>query len=312
MKQKVVITGGAGFIGSHLAEYWASNSSEVVILDNLRTGNLTNIKHIDAGNFIDGDIRDKDLVLKILKNADYVFNLAALISVPESVEKPFECVDINVNGLLNILEAAKIQKVKKVVHASSAAVYGDSPESPKKILMRPNPKSPYGITKLDGEYYLQSYYENFGIKTISLRFFNVFGQKQNPQSQYASAIPIFVEKALKNDDIIIFGDGKQTRDFVFVKDVIYACSLAVKKTNVTGVFNVGTGIATSINQIVKLVIKLTNSKSKIIYEAERPGDIKHSLSSIEETNAMLNYSPQFNLEEGLKQTIEYFIKMYKY
>jgi UDP-glucose 4-epimerase len=290
---KVVITGGAGFIGSHLAEYWINNNAEVFIIDNLRTGSIHNIEHVKKVNFFKGDIRDKDLVSKILEGADYVYNFAAIVSVPESIINPYECVDINVNGLLNILESA------------------NNPESPKTVFMKPEPKSPYGITKLDGEYYLQSYSENFNLKTTSLRFFNVFGPRQDPNSSYASAIPIFVNKALKNENIIIYGDGKQTRDFVFIKDIVAANILAVEKENVQGVFNVGTGKATSVNKIVDMVLKLTNSKSKVVYEKERSGDIKHSLSSIELTKEKLGYTPKYNLEDGLQQTIEYFIKIFR-
>ncbi|PIP76759.1 MAG: dTDP-glucose 4,6-dehydratase, partial [Ignavibacteria bacterium CG22_combo_CG10-13_8_21_14_all_37_15] len=285
--------------------------ADVLVLDNLRSGFEKNLNGFKNVTFVKGSITDKDVVFSVLENADYVHHLAAMISVPESVENPFECVSINVNGLLNILEASAKHKIKKIVHSSSAAVYGDNPVSPKTISMKPEPKSPYGITKLDGEYYLQSYLENFGLQTISLRYFNVFGPRQDPKSQYAAAIPIFVNNALQNKEIIIYGDGEQTRDFIFVKDVVAANVLAATTENVNGTFNVACGSAISINQLVKLVLELTNSKSKIRYEKERAGDIKHSLASIEETKLKLNFQPKHDLHEGLKETINYFIQLFQ-
>ena len=308
--KKVVVTGGAGFIGSHIVEYWIGNRAEVHILDNLRSGFIKNIELFSQAIFHKGSITDRDLVFSVLKDADYVHHLAALISVPESMEKPVECININVNGLINILDAALKYKVKKVVHSSSAAVYGDNPESPKKTSMRPDPKSPYGITKLDGEYYLQMYNETYGLGTTSLRYFNVFGPRQDPNSQYAAAIPIFVSKALKNEPLLIFGDGEQTRDFVFVKDVVHANILAATSKKACGVYNVANGQSITIKQIAQLIIETTNSKSEIQFVDPRPGDIKHSLASIESTKTELNFKPAFNLHEGLRQTILYFMDLF--
>ena len=306
-----MVTGGAGFIGSHIVEYWSKQNADVFVLDNLRSGFEKNLNGFENVTFVKGSITDKDTVFSVLENTDYVHHLAAMISVPESVENPFECVSINVNGLLNILEASAKHKIKKIVHSSSAAVYGDNPASPKTVSMKPEPKSPYGITKLDGEYYLQSYLENFGLQTISLRYFNVFGPRQDPKSQYAAAIPIFVNNALQNKEIIIYGDGEQTRDFIFVKDVVAANVLAATTENVNGTFNVACGYAISINQLVQLVLELTSSKSIIRYEKERAGDIKHSLASIEETKLKLNFQPKHDLHEGLKETINYFIRLFQ-
>lgn len=228
-----------------------------------------------------------------------------MVSVPESIDNPFECVNINIKGLLNVLNACKKHNVKKIVHSSSAAIYGENPITPKTTNLKPEPKSPYGITKLDGEYYLDVYRENFNVNGVSLRYFNVYGPRQNPKSQYAAAIPIFISKALKNEDIIIYGDGQQTRDFVYIKDVVKANVLAVTSDKY-GVFNVGTGTATSINDIVNNIIKITESKSKVVYAEPRKGDIKDSLSSIETTKKELGYFPDWKLEDGLRETIEYF------
>lgn len=304
--QKVVIAGGAGFIGSHLAEYYGNLGYSVTIIDNLRSGKIENTKVVKNLNFIKDTITNADCVNKAIENADYVFNFAALVSVPESIEKPYECVDINVNGLLNLLEASKKFNVKKFVHVSSAAVYGDNPILPKKVTMAAEPKTPYAITKLDGEFYCKMYSEQFGLKTTSLRFFNVFGERQNPKSQYAAAIPIFIERALQNKDIIIYGDGLQTRDFIYVKDIVQACDLAAKSNLSTGLFNVAYGKSITVLEIAQLIINITGSKSKIIFEPERAGDIKHSLADVTETIDILKFNPQWNLLNGLEQTIKYF------
>jgi len=308
---KVVVTGGAGFIGGHIVEHWLGEGAEVHIIDNLRSGHMSNVELFPKVKFHKGSITDKELVLSVLEGADYVHHLAAMVSVPESIEKPYECVDINIVGLINVLEAAKTHKVKKVVHSSSAAVYGDNPDSPKKTSMPPAPKTPYGITKLDGEYYLNAYRENFGLGTVSLRYFNVFGPRQDPGSQYAAAIPIFVSKALKNETITIYGDGSQTRDFIFVKDVVQANVLAATSAQVYGTYNAANGSSISIKEIAGLIIKETKSSSKIVYEKERPGDIKHSLAYVEDTKKALGFVPKYDLMQGLKLTIGYFVNLFK-
>lgn len=306
-KKKIVVTGGAGFIGSHIVEYWINNGNEVHVIDNLRSGHLSNIKLFPEVIFHNFSITEREKVFEVVNGATYVHHLAAMISVPESVEKPFECVEININGLLNVLDACREYGIEKIVLSSSAAVYGDNPASPKTIDMKPAPKSPYGITKLDGEFFLQMYKEQFGLGAVSLRYFNVFGLRQDPKSQYAAAIPIFIQKAINNEPIIIYGDGEQTRDFIYVKDVVDANILAATNKMVNGVFNVALGKATSINKIAEEIINSMGSKSKIAYEPERKGDIKHSLASIDETIKYLYFSPKISIEFGLKETIEYFI-----
>jgi len=304
---KVVITGGAGFIGSHIAEYWGELGAEVKIIDSLRTGFAKNLQNLNV-EFFQESITDLKKLENIFEGTDYIFNLAALVSVPESILKPRECIDINVNGLINLLELAKKFGIKKLVHSSSAAIYGDDPEQPKRISHKPSPKTPYGITKLDGEYYCQMYSEQFDVPAVSLRYFNVFGPRQNPQSQYAAAIPIFISRALKSQDIIIYGKGDQTRDFIFVKDVVHANVLAAQSQIKNGVFNVATENTISIIDTAELIINLTGSKSKIVFENERPGDIKHSSADISETKSALNFNPNFSFEQGLKETINYFRK----
>lgn len=309
--QKITITGGAGFIGSHLCKYWISRNFQVTVIDNLRSGFEKNLSGLNNVTLIKESITSRAEVFKAVNGSKYVFNMAAMISVPESMTNPFECVNINVNGLINILDAAKEYGVEKVIHSSSAAIYGEDPELPKTTSMKPNPKSPYGITKLDGEYYLNMYSDFYGLKTTSLRYFNVFGPGQDPKSQYAAAIPIFVYKALNNEDITIYGDGEQTRDFVFVEDVVQANVLAAKSSIPKGVYNVANGKTITIKQLAQLIIEYTNSKSKILFAPERAGDIKHSLASIDNTVADLGFAPKCNLEEGLKSTVDYFIGIMK-
>ncbi len=307
---KIVVTGGAGFIGSHIVEHWLNEGADVHILDNFRSGRKENVELFPKAVLQEGSITDRDFVFDVLKDTDYVHHLAAMISVPESMDKPLECVDINVNGLINILDAAREYGIKKVVHSSSAAVYGDNPVSPKTVDMRPEPLSPYGITKLDGEYYLKLYNDIFNVGTASLRYFNVFGPRQDPKSQYAAAIPIFVHKALKNENLMIFGDGEQTRDFVFVKDVVQANILAATNPGAKDVYNVANGHSITIKELCDLIIETTESNSKIIFADPRPGDIKHSLASVDLTKKELDYDPKFDLVNGMRETIKYFMQLF--
>ena len=300
---KVLITGGAGFIGSHLVEYF-QGKAEVRVLDNLRTGYLQNIDKFDA-EFIKGSITDRKTVKEAVKDIDYIFHLAAMISVPESMEKPLECVEINTKGLLTVLEEAASANVKKLCFSSSSAIYGDSPIVPKVEIMAPEPKSPYAVTKLDGEYYCRIFNSNGWLNTVSLRYFNVFGPKQDPSSQYAAAVPIFISKAINNEPISIFGDGEQTRDFIFVKDIVAANVFLSQSPDLSGAYNVAYGQRITINDLAKKIIKMTGSKSEIQYLPEREGDIKHSSASIEKL-LKTGFSPEGDLENGLKATIDFF------
>lgn len=301
---KILITGGAGFIGSHIAELYQSRAKEIRILDNLRTGyrhNLEGLRH----TFIEGSVTDRDLVRKAVEGVDYVFHMAALVSVPESMAKPGECVDINVHGLLNVLEEASAAGVRKLVYASSAAVYGDNPTVPKLETMLPEPKSPYAITKLDGEYYLGMFQNQGSLETAAIRFFNVFGPRQDPKGAYAAAVPIFIEKALRGEDITVFGDGGQTRDFIYVKDIAGALAFAAETPGVTGVFNAGYGGQITINDLADELIKAAGSSSKVVHAAERPGDVRHSRASVDKLRAA-GWIPQHSLGEGLARTLDFF------
>lgn len=301
---KILITGGAGFIGSHIAEHYQDKAEEIRILDNLRTGyrhNLDGLRH----TFIEGSVTNRELVKKAVKGVDYIFHLAALVSVPESMAKPGECVDINVHGLLNVLEEASVAGVRKLVFASSAAIYGDNPIVPKLESMVPEPKSPYAITKLDGEYYLGIYQREGLIETAAIRFFNVFGPRQDPKGAYAAAVPIFIEKVVRNKDITVFGDGGQTRDFIYVKDIVGALSFAVETPGVSGVFNAGYGGQITINDLAKGLITAAGSSSEVLHAAERAGDVRHSRASADKLRAA-GWMPLYSLEDGLRVTMEYF------
>jgi len=303
-KDTAIVTGGAGFIGSHLAAELLKRGYKVIILDDLSTGKRGNIEPILAqGNiqFTEGSITDLSLLNKLFQNVDVIFHLAAIPSVTRSVENPLTSHNVNLTGTLNVLLAAKDNKVKKVIYASSSAVYGDTPTLPKREDMPPDPKSPYAVTKLAAEYYCQTFYEVFGLPTICLRYFNVYGLGQDPGSQYAAVIPNFIARFLKNKPPIIFGDGEQTRDFTFVKDAIEANILAAEK-DTTGVFNIGTGKKVSINELARLITEITGRDVRPIYREPRPGDIKHSLADISKAK-QFGYNPKYNLEEGLRETI---------
>jgi UDP-glucose 4-epimerase len=301
---KILISGGSGFIGSHIVELYQDRAEEIRVLDNLRTGyrhNLDGLRH----TFIEGSITDRELVKKAVEGVDYIFHLAALVSVPESMAKPGECVDINVHGLLNVLEEAAAAGVKKLVFASSAAIYGDNPTVPKLETMIPEPKSPYAITKLDGEYYLGMFQNEGKLETAAIRFFNVFGPRQDPKGAYAAAVPIFIEKAVRSEDITVFGDGGQTRDFIYVKDIAGALAFAVETPGVTGVFNAGYGGQITINDLADGLIKAAESSSKVLHAPERPGDVRHSRASADKLRAA-GWVPRHSLDEGLAKTLEFF------
>ncbi|MCO6041450.1 SDR family oxidoreductase [Thermococcus alcaliphilus] len=297
----IVVTGGAGFIGSHIAEE-LSKENEVIVIDNLYSGKAENVP--SNAKFIQADIRDYQSIAELISQADYVFHEAALVSVVESVEKPILTEEINVLGTLNILKALS-EGHGKLIFASSAAVYGDNQNLPLKESETPKPQSPYGVTKVAGEYYCRVFYELYGVPTVSLRYFNVFGERQG-YNQYAGVISIFINRALKGEPLIIYGDGKQTRDFIYVKDVVKANILVAKSSKANGkVFNVARGERTTILELALKIIDTTNSPSSIIFDKPRPGDIRHSQADITEIKK-LGFEPEYSLEEGLLRTIEWY------
>ena len=303
--KKVLLTGGAGFIGSHVVEHF-HQGADVRVLDDLRSGfkhNLAGLKH----EFIQASILDRDAVRQAVAGVDHVFHLAAMISVPESVQKPALCHDINVTGTLVLLEEAARAGVKKLVLSSSAAIYGDNPAMPKVETMPPEPKSPYAATKLEGESLCQKFTDEGRLATASLRYFNVFGPRQDPKSQYAAAMPAFIAHALRNEPITIFGDGQQTRDFIFVKDIVAANIFIATGSVATGVFNVAYGRRVTINELVQKILRLTHSRSEVKYGPERPGDVKHSQASTDKLRAA-GFVPSGDFDAGLADTIRFFSK----
>ena len=310
--KRIVVTGGAGFIGSHLVEELIRRGNQVIVLDDLSTGKLENIKHLieqpghperfrNTPQFIRGSVTDLPLLRKVFQGIDYVFHQAAIPSVPRSVENPRATHEANITGTLNVLLASRDNGVKKVIYASSSSVYGDTPTLPKTEDMPPDPQSPYAITKLAGEYYCQVFHHLYGLPTVCLRYFNVYGPRQDPTSQYAAVIPIFIRRVLDNRPPIIFGDGEQTRDFTFVKDVVEANILAAQ-SDAAGVYNIGTGQRVSINKLAELVIKLVGDSLEPVHAEPRLGDIRHSLADISRAR-QFGYNPRYNLQQGLTETI---------
>lgn len=306
--KNAAVTGGAGFIGSHLAEELAIQGYNVLIIDDLSTGRIENIESLlarDNVEFIQGNITNLSLLKQHLRKINYVFHQAAIPSVPRSIDTPKAAHNVNITGTLNVLLAAKDSGVSKVIYASSSSIYGDMPKLPKTEDMTPDPQSPYAVTKLTGEYYCQVFHRVYSLPTICLRYFNVYGPKQNPESQYAAVIPSFIKKISENKPPVIFGDGEQFRDFTFVKDVVRANILAAE-SNASGIFNISRGESITINQLAQLTISIIgNNNIKPTYAIPRPGDIKHSIADITKARTF-GYKPEYSLERGLKETIRSF------
>ena len=300
---KILITGGSGFIGSHIAEQMQGRA-EITVLDNLRTGHRRNLDGL-AVEFIEGSILDREVLRAAMAGKDYVFHMAAMVSVPESVGAPLACEEMNGLGILNVLEEASAAGVKKVFFASSAAIYGDNPTVPKVETMLPEPRSPYAITKQLGEYYCRFYHDEGRVPTVCLRFFNVFGPRQDPRGPYAAAVPIFIEKAVSNEPITIFGDGGATRDFIYVKDIVAAILHVTLTPGLTGVYNAGYGGTITVRDLAEKIIALSGSKSEIRHLPERAGDVRHSRAAVDLLKAT-GFQPVSTMEEGITATMAYF------
>ena len=304
--KKAVVTGGAGFIGSHLAEALAEQDYHVLILDDLSNGKLENIQNLlkrDTVEFIQESVTGLPVLQTLFRDVHYVFHQAAIASVPRSIDNPLANHETNLTGTLNVLLASRDNGIKKVVFASSAAVYGDTDMLPTNEDVFPKPLSPYAVSKLAAEYYCRVFKEVYGLSYTCLRYFNVYGPRQDPNSQYAAAIPRFIARTQDTTSPIIYGDGEQTRDFIFVKDVVAANILAAE-SGIDGIFNIAGGKSISINNLADLIIRLSGNNLRPTYQDALPGEIRHSLADISRARAFV-YEPKWTIEEGLRETMKY-------
>ncbi len=312
MKALFLVTGGGGFIGSNMARSLLSAGHAVRILDDFSTGDRRNLADIKKDvDLIEGDIRDEETLRKCLKGVRYVLHAAALPSVPRSIEQPLLTNSVNICGTLKLLLAARDAGAERVVLSSSSSVYGDLPVLPKQEDMNPFPISPYALSKLAGEHYCRMFYDLYGLRTFSLRYFNVYGPCQSSRSQYAAAVPIFIARLLKNEAPVIYGDGNQTRDFTYVEDAVAAnikcCT--VQPDSFGTVINVGGGVRISINDLAAKLTEIMGRKIKPIHEPAKKGDVKHSLADIHRAEKILGWSPQVQMDEGLRRTVSWFQKL---
>ena len=305
---RMLVTGGAGFIGSHLAARLLDLGHDVRVLDNFATGRRSNIDAIGADvELVEGDIQSYERAHKAVRGCDIVFHQAALPSVPRSIQDPLTSNATNVIGTLNVLLAARDEGIRRVVCASSSSVYGANPELPKHEDMATLPISPYATAKLAGEGYCRSFGIGYGLETVALRYFNVFGARQDPTSQYAAVIPNFITALLDNTSVTIFGDGEQSRDFTHVDNVVQANLLAMEAPDVSGkVYNIACGQKVTLNELVTQLHELIGSNAETIYAPRRPGDVPHSLASLERARTELGYEPSVDLRAGLARTIEHY------
>jgi nucleoside-diphosphate-sugar epimerase len=308
MSALYLVTGGAGFIGSHIVKALVERGERVRVIDNLSTGKLENLDLLmDEIEFIEGDLRDPKAAAQAITEADFILHQAATPSVPGSIEDPLGTTENNLTGTLHLLMAACDAGVKRLVYASSCAVYGDSPALPKREDSLPSPLSPYAVAKVSGEYYCRVFHQLYGLETVSLRYFNVFGPRQDPLSPYAAVIPKFITRALAKKHLVVYGDGEQSRDFSFVADVVEANLLACRAADVAGEeFNVGSGEQTSLNQLVQALKEIIAPDLKVEYTEPLPGDIRHSLAGIEKAQRLMGFAPKISLKEGLLRTAAWF------
>jgi nucleoside-diphosphate-sugar epimerase len=313
-EKRILITGAAGFIGSNLTDNLLEKGAVVIGIDNLFNGRLENLSEAFKSSnfeFHKGDVRDLNFLLNIFKDIDIVYHFAAFSSVPRSIEMPAECNDVNVNGILNVLNTARKIKVDKIIFSSSSSVYGDISTLPAKEEMPRVPISPYGASKLACEAYMRAYHHVYGLKTISLRYFNVFGPRQK-DSPYSGVIAIWLGNILRNEDLMINGDGTISRDYTYIKDVIQANLLAAKYDTGGEVFNIGAGAPISLTDLANLMLRLTNKNNlKICYLDPRPGDIIHLYADITAAKQKLNFNPRYNQEQGLVDYFRWYNRTYK-
>ena len=305
---RCLVTGGAGFIGHNLIRALLDGGHTVRVLDNLSTGKRENLSPFqDRIELIEGDLRSYHIVHEAVRNIDVVFHQGALPSVPRSVKDPITTNQVNVEGTLNLLDAAKDTGVRRLVYASSSSIYGENDRLPKQEDMMPQPISPYAVAKLAGEKYCQVFTSTYGLETVCLRYFNVFGPGQDPQSEYSAVIPLFITAFLDGRQITIYGDGEQTRDFTYVDNVVHANLLAAEAKDAPGeVFNIACGDRISLNQMLDHLRTFTEMDVDVAHSASRPGDVKHSMADIESARKLLGYEPLVSVAEGLRRSVEYY------
>lgn len=304
---KVLVTGGAGFIGSHIVDALVARGDEVVVLDDLSTGRRENLAAAgDAATLMVGDVGDRDTVMKAAEGCALIFHEAAIASVQRTVEAPIQTNAVNVGGTLNVLEAARAHGTKRVVFAGSSAVYGDNPDLPLNEEALPRPMSPYAVEKLASERYMTVWSGVFGVEAVTLRYFNVFGPRQDPSSPYSGVISIFADRLLRGEGAMIFGDGAQTRDFVFVADVVQAnlAAASVPEAN-GGVFNIGRGSQTTIAELYEMIRERVGGGPAATLAEPRAGDIKHSLADIGRARSVLGFEPKVPVGDGLGMLLDY-------
>ena len=302
-----LVTGGAGFIGSHLTEELKRRGEQVRVVDSLITGHRRNLAHLSGIDFLEGDLADLAVARRAVDGVEYVLHQAAIPSVPRSVDDPITSNRANIDSTLNVLVAARDARVKRVVYAGSSSAYGNTPTLPKQEDMPPNPLSPYALQKLVGEQYMQMFTALYGLETVSIRYFNVFGPRQDPSSPYSGVISVFAKALIENKPPTIYGDGEQTRDFTYVANVVDGVLKAVKAPNASGqVINVATGSRISLNRLFTTMRDLLGSGVEVSYGPNRHGDVKDSLADITRARTILGYEPTVSFEDGLKKTIEWY------
>jgi nucleoside-diphosphate-sugar epimerase len=306
--ERFLVTGGAGFIGSNICRKLVTDGCFVRVVDNLLTGKKSNLADImDKVEFVEADMGNETVARSVMKGIDFVLHQGALPSVPRSVDDPAATHRHCIDATFTLLLAARDASVKRFVYASSSSAYGDTPTLPKIEIMPPAPLSPYAVGKLTGEYYCSVFYEVYGLETISLRYFNVFGPYQDPTSQYAAAIPAFVTAILKNESPTIYGDGEQSRDFTYVDNVVDANLLAARAKQTKGeVLNIACGEAVTVNEIIDMINELLGKNIKPVYTDPRPGDVKHSLAGISLAKKLLGFKPKVSFREGLQKAIDWY------
>ena len=310
MSTRFLLTGGAGFIGAHIVKRLIGEGAVVRVVDNLSTGQIARLEDLRCSiEYVEADLADNLVSDEVVKDVDYVLHQAAVPSVQRSVRDPVGTNRANVTATLNLLESCRKTGIRRFVYAASSSAYGDTEVLPKSEEMPPNPLSPYALQKLAGEHYCKLYYSLYGLETVCLRYFNVFGPGQDPHSEYSAVIPKFISKLLINELITVYGDGEQSRDFTYVENVVDANLLALQATKACGkVLNVGCGERITLNTLIQLLEEIVGVKAKVSYSASKPGDVRHSLADINLARRLLEYEPKVMVKEGLRRTVEAFVK----